>query len=245
MQVDMHGSRPSSDFDIDGIIELYKRDIMKTTSLNYVEESWITSHFTSEQIGQCTLSVTEMPRAITKPGMDVADTIKVVQDWIMRLVTNDHSWPFGHTGLVAWRAQWDQEDFTGHVWILSSSTEIMRRVKLTFDHEWVRGWQTQLKPLRVMLSPRPFIFRGTKGHSGILIGPSGSPGDIVWSGADAWSGLNALSSQSGFMEFSPEVKGMWEKFIYETVTAQGMNAEALMGAPQFQDYWIIIPEFTK
>ena len=39
------------------------------------------------------------------------------------------------------------------------------------------------------------------------------------------------------MEFSPEVKGKWEKFIYESMTAQGLNAEALMGAPQFRDFW--------
>ena len=39
MQTDIHGSRPGSDFEIDQIMVEYKWDIMKTTSLNYVEES--------------------------------------------------------------------------------------------------------------------------------------------------------------------------------------------------------------
>ena len=69
-------------------------------------------------------------------------------------------------------------------------------------------------------------------------GPNGSPGDIVWSGADAWSGLNAHNSQSGFMEFNLEVKGKWEKYIYDNVTAHGMNVEALMGFPQLREYWM-------
>ena len=55
-----------------------------------------------------------------------------------------------------------------------------------------------------------------------------------------WNGLDPLSSQSGYMEFTPEIKGKWEKFIYDFVTEKGLNAEALMGPPQFQDYWIII-----
>ena len=60
------------------------------------------------------------------------------------------------------------------MWVLFSSTELMRRVRVTFDRKWMGGWY-QKAALMVMKAWEPFHFHGSNGNDTVVIDADGSP----------------------------------------------------------------------
>ena len=237
MQTNIHGARPQSDQEVDEIMRTNEFSIMRTTSVTFEQETWVRAHFNSEQITQCTLSIKNLPEVRIENG-DVTAAIKEVQSIVLRLLTNDHQWPFGHTGIIAWRTRWDHTDrlkgFTGHAWILFSSTELVRRVKATFDRQWIMDWKHQRAPLMVIWEP--FHFHGIRGNDDTIIDADGLINGLVWTGSHVWSGFDQSVAHRGHIDFPVKIKARWEQLWYAWVNKMGYVAEAVIGPPQLREY---------
>ena len=158
---------------------------------------------------------------------------------VKRIATCDHSWPFGHTGLLGWRCMWKWSDsqrsywLTGQMWILFSSTELMRRVKAHFDHMKCYGGE-----LQVRLAFRPFVFGGIKGTGQMVDERSGRP-DLVYCGSHVWSGLRPIASQSGHTIITEQAQANWEQFTYSWIRDRGQDPFVAIGRPQWSHLWAV------
>ena len=222
LQPNIGGLRPVSDQEVDQLMESLQNDIIASTAILISEESWITATFSVNQIRSCTLSINNMPQAFETDKVSREAMVRTVHTMVLRLVTCDHQWPAGHTGLLAFRCRyaWDQQrcgqSFTGQMWILFSSTELMRRVKGTFDRTWAFG---QREPLQVMLSPNAFIWTGIRSR-GQLLTPEGSPSQL-WAGDQVWQGFALDQAMRGSTYWPRHAKAQWDKFMHNFLTEKG------------------------
>ena len=106
IQSNIGGLRPTSDVEVDQLIDQCQNSIMSTTSVMIAEESWVCSHFNEEKVRQCTLSIGGLPESHPSPSVTQEAVVRTVHDMVLRIATSDHDWPFAHTGLLGWRCQW-------------------------------------------------------------------------------------------------------------------------------------------
>ena len=120
------------------------------------------------------------------------------------------------------------------MWMLFSSTELMRRGKYHFDHSQCFG--SQHSTLKVMRAFKPFIWGGIKGTGQVIDERTGRP-DLVYSGSHVWSGMRAVASQSGHTFITDQAKANWEQFTYSWIRDRGQDPFSVMGEPQLRDLW--------
>ena len=117
--------------------------------------------------------------------------------------------------------------------MLFSLTELMRRVKVAFDHKRAWGGST---PSKFMLAPRAFVWSCVRGVGELIDESSESP-NMVYCGSHVWSGMSPHASQSGHTLISGQAKARWEQLMYGWVLDRGQDPYAIMGGPQFKDLW--------
>ena len=238
LQPNIGGLRPGSDQEADQLIDSLQDDIIASTAIMFSEESWIKAMFTESQIRRCTLSINRLPQVFETGTVNREAMVRTVHTMVMRMVTCDHLWPAGHTGLLGFRCHyaWDKQQcsqyFTGQVWILFSSTEIMLRVKEMFNGAWAFE---QREPLLLMSANDTFIWTGPRSR-GHLLSPNGSASQS-WTGDQVWRGFELGQTMRGSLYWSCYDRAQWEKFVHNFLIEQGFDPVAVIGDPEYLDLW--------
>ena len=89
-----------------------------------VHESWIKRYFTTEQRQSCSLSIKHLP-IMDSGDSNPMDMYHVVHE----VITMQGRLPHGHHGIIAWKHQVKRLEFSGLIWILTSSSKLAQALK--------------------------------------------------------------------------------------------------------------------
>ena len=69
-----------------------------------------------------------------------------------------------------------------------------------------------------------------------MLTANGSPSQL-WAGDQVWQGFAIDQAMRGATYWSRYAKAQWEKFMHNTLSENGLDPVAIIGAPDYSDMW--------